>query len=55
MKRVSRWAIEIAPHDITYVNRTAIKSQVLFRLLGRLDTVANTGSTRYVWILDDVF
>jgi hypothetical protein len=27
--RVSQWAIEIAPHDITYVNRTAIKSQVL--------------------------
>ena len=27
--RVSQWAIEIAPHDITYVNRTAIKSQIL--------------------------
>jgi hypothetical protein len=27
--RVSQWAIELAPHDITYVNRTAIKSQVL--------------------------
>ncbi|XP_071681660.1 uncharacterized protein [Lolium perenne] len=27
--RVSQWAIEIAPHDITYVNRMAIKSQVL--------------------------
>ncbi|XP_071678129.1 uncharacterized protein [Lolium perenne] len=27
--RVSQWAIELAPHDITYVNRTAIKSQIL--------------------------
>ena len=27
--RVSQWAIELAPRDITYVNRTAIKSQVL--------------------------
>jgi dsDNA-binding SOS-regulon protein len=27
--RVSQWAIEIAPHDITYVNRTVIKSQVI--------------------------
>ncbi|KAK1614180.1 hypothetical protein QYE76_019697 [Lolium multiflorum] len=27
--RVPQWAIEIAPHDITYVNRTAIKSQIL--------------------------
>jgi dsDNA-binding SOS-regulon protein len=27
--QVSPWAIKIAPHDITYVNRTAIKSQVL--------------------------
>ncbi|XP_071679725.1 uncharacterized protein [Lolium perenne] len=27
--RVSQWAIEIAPHDITYVNRTTVKSQVL--------------------------
>jgi len=27
--RVSQWAIELAPRDITYVNLTAIKSQVL--------------------------
>ena len=27
--RVSQWAIELAPRDITYANRTAIKSQVL--------------------------
>jgi hypothetical protein len=27
--RVSQWDIELAPHDITYVNRTSIKSQVL--------------------------
>ena len=27
--RVSQWAIEIAPQDITYVNQTAIKSQIL--------------------------
>jgi ribonuclease HI len=27
--RVSQWAIKLAPHDISYVNRTAIKSQVL--------------------------
>jgi ribonuclease HI len=27
--RVCQWAIELAPHNITYVNRTAIKSQVL--------------------------
>ena len=27
--RVSQWSIELAPHDITYINRTAIKSQVL--------------------------
>jgi dsDNA-binding SOS-regulon protein len=27
--RVSQWAIELAPHDITYVNRTAVKSQIL--------------------------
>jgi hypothetical protein len=27
--RVSQWAIELAPHDISYVNRTASKSQVL--------------------------
>jgi hypothetical protein len=24
--RVSQWAIELAPHDISYVNRTTIKS-----------------------------
>jgi hypothetical protein len=27
--RVSLWAIELVPHDISYVNRTFIKSQVL--------------------------
>jgi hypothetical protein len=27
--QVSRWAIELAPHDIFYINRTTIKSQVL--------------------------
>jgi ribonuclease HI len=27
--RVFQWAIELAPHDIIYINRTAIKSQVL--------------------------
>jgi hypothetical protein len=27
--RVSQWAIELASHDISYVNRTSIKSQVL--------------------------
>jgi hypothetical protein len=27
--RVSQWAIELAPYDISYVNRTAIKSQIL--------------------------
>jgi hypothetical protein len=27
--RVSQWAIELAPLDISYVNRTTIKSQVL--------------------------
>ncbi|XP_071678528.1 uncharacterized protein [Lolium perenne] len=27
--RVSQWAIELAPHDISYVNRTSFKSQVL--------------------------
>jgi hypothetical protein len=24
--RVSQWVIELAPHDISYVNRTSIKS-----------------------------
>ncbi|KAK1620659.1 hypothetical protein QYE76_026176 [Lolium multiflorum] len=27
--RVSQWAIELAPYDISYINRTTIKSQIL--------------------------
>ena len=27
--RVSMWGIEVAPHDLTYVKATSIKSQVL--------------------------
>ncbi|XP_071679940.1 uncharacterized protein [Lolium perenne] len=27
--RVSQWTIELAPYDISYVNRTTIKSQIL--------------------------
>jgi hypothetical protein len=29
MGRVSKWAIELASHDISSINRTAIKSHVL--------------------------
>ncbi|KAK1607610.1 hypothetical protein QYE76_031283 [Lolium multiflorum] len=52
--QVSQWAIEIAPHDITYVNRTAIKSQILPDFVA--DWIqSQTGGTRHVGIMDNVF
>ena len=40
---VSMWGIEVAPHDITYVNATSIKSQVLPEFIAEWTEVQTPG------------
>ena len=35
--RVAKWAIELGPHNLKYVPRTAIKSQALVDFIKKID------------------